>query len=101
MVSGLIADRLMVHDPRGFAPKVVGKRLAPRLESLDGRVVYLVDCLFDNSEAFMLQLQDWFAAHLPAVQTRIIKPRQSWVDDEAMRKQIAAEGDAAILGVGL
>jgi hypothetical protein len=92
---------VIVHDPRGYAPKVTGKRLAPRLESLDGKIVYLVDCLFDNSEAFMLQLQDWFASHLPAVKTRMIKPRESWVDDANMRTKIASEGNAAILGVGL
>jgi len=83
------------------APKVAGKRLAPRLQSLDGKVVYLVDCLFDNSEAFMNQLLDWFGEHLPAVNARIIKPRQSWVDDPQMRKQVESEGHAAILGVGL
>lgn len=90
-----------VHDPRGFPPKVAGKRLAPRLESLDGKVLYLVDCLFDNSEVFMEQLRRWFAEHLPAVITRIIKPRESWVDDPDMRKRIEADGDAAIFGVGL
>ncbi len=90
-----------VHDPRGYPPKVTGKRLAQRPESLDGKRVYLVDCLFDNSEAFMDQMRDWFAQHLPSVETRIIKPRQSWVDDADMRSKIAAEGNAAILGVGL
>lgn len=96
-----MADRVAVHDPRGYPPKVTGKRLAPRLESLDDKVVYLVDCLFDNSEAFMNELQDWFGQHLPKVETRIIKPKQSWVDDAEMRSKIAAEGNAAILGVGL
>jgi len=96
-----MADLLKVHDPRGYPPKVTGKRLAPRLESVDGKVVYLVDCLFDNSEAFMNELRDWFGQHLPKAETRIIKPRQSWVDDADMRTKIAAEGDAAILGVGL
>jgi hypothetical protein len=96
-----MAERLTVHDPRGYPPKVTGKRLAPRLETLDGKVVYLVDCLFDNSEVFMNQLQAWFGAHLPAVETRIIKPRESWVDDPSMRAVIEKEGDAAILGVGL
>ncbi len=96
-----MSERVRVHDPRGFPPKVVGKRLAPRLQSLDGKVVYLVDCLFDNSDAFMEQMRQWFAEHLPSVQTRTIKPRESWVDDPAMRATVAAEGDAAILGVGL
>lgn len=96
-----MAELLTVHDPRGYPPKVQGKRLAPRLDSLDGKVVYLVDCLFDNSELFMDQLKDWFGQHLPAVETRIIKPRESWQDDPGMRAVIEKEGDAAILGIGL
>jgi hypothetical protein len=96
-----MAQMITVHDPRGFPPKVTGKRLAPRLEGLDGKTVYLVDCLFDNSEAFMNQLHAWFGEHLPAVDVRMIKPRQSWVDDPDMRATVAADGDAAILGVGL
>ena len=96
-----MAEKLTVHDPRGYAPKVTGKRLAPRLQSLDGKVVYLVDCLFDNSEAFMAELLDWFGEHLPAVNARVIRPRQSWVDDPEMRHRVEADGHAAILGVGL
>ena len=90
-----------VHDPRGYSPRVSGKRLAPRLESLDGKVIYLVDCLFDNSEVFMDELQQWFGEHMPTVDARIIRPRQSWVDDPNMRAKVEADGDAAILGVGV
>ena len=96
-----MTQQITVHDPRGFPPKVSGKRLAPRLQSLDGKVLYLVDCLFDNSETFMNQLSDWFGEHLPGVNARIIKPRQSWVDDPEMRKQVEADGHGAVLGVGL
>jgi hypothetical protein len=96
-----MAGKLTVHDPRGYPPKVVGKRLANRLESLDGKVLYLVDCLFDNADVFMEQLRQWFAQHMPSVTTRPIKPRESWVDDPEMRGVIAADGDAAIIGVGL
>ena len=94
-------QKLTVHDPRGFPPQITGKRLAQRLRSLDGKVLHLVDCLFDNSEVFMEQLRQWFAQHMPGVETRIIKPRESWVDDPDMRARIAAEADAAIFGVGL
>jgi hypothetical protein len=92
---------LTVHDPRGYAPVVTGKTLAPRLLSLDDKTVYLVDCLFDNSELFMEQLKAWFAEHLPRVKTAIVKPRESWEDDPALRERIEKEADAAILGVGL
>jgi hypothetical protein len=98
---GLMAERIVVHDPRGYPPKVVGKRLSPRLAELEGKRIYLVDCLFDNSEVFMDQLRQWFAEHLPAVDVRMIRPQETWADDAQMRAVVRSEGDAAILGVGL
>ena len=92
---------IRVHDPRGCAPEVIGKRLAPRLESLEGKTIYLVDCLFDNSGVFVEQLQQWFGEHLPGTDVRTARPRESWVDDPDLRARIEADGDAAILGVGL
>ena len=96
-----MTEKISVLDPRGYPPKVVGKRLANRPESLNGKVLYLVDCLFDNSDVFMEQLRLWFAENMPAVITRVIKPRESWVDDPEMRAKVVADGDAAIMGVGL
>jgi len=92
---------LSVHDPRGYPPKVTGKRLAPRLSTLEGKLIHLVDCLFDNSEVFMQQLQAWLAEHMPGVRTEIVKPRESWVDDPVMRAKVVREADAAVFAVGL
>ncbi|MCI5078599.1 MAG: hypothetical protein MRY80_26500 [Oricola sp.] len=96
-----MADKIKVLDPRGYPPKVVGKRLANRPMSLDGKVLYLIDALFDNADVFMEQLRDWFATNMPSVETRIIKPRESWKDDPEMRATVVAQGDVAIMGVGL
>ncbi len=96
-----MAEKLTVHDPRGYPPQVTGKPLAPRLQSLDGKKVYLVDCLFDNSDVFVDQLRGWFAEHLPAVETPVIRPKDSWVDDPEMRAKVEEDGDAAVLAVGL
>ena len=49
----------------------------------------------------MEELRQWFAENLPPVETPIITPRRSWADDPEMRAEVAAGGDAAILGVGL
>ena len=95
------AALLAVHDPRGYPPRVTAKRLAPRLEALDGKLIHLVDCLFDNTEVFMQQLQGWFAEHMPSVRTEIVKPRESWVDDPAMGAKVVKEADAAVFAVGL
>jgi hypothetical protein len=35
------------------------------------------------------------------VRTEIIRPRESWVDDPAMRARVVAEADAALFAVGL
>jgi hypothetical protein len=96
-----MTEALRVHDPRGYPPQVTGQPLAPRVQSLDGRVLYLVDCLFDNSAVFIEQLRAWFAEHMPAVKTRVITPKESWVEDPEMCARIIRDGDAAILGVGL
>ena len=95
------SDKITVLNPMGYPPRVTHKAMAPRLETLDGKTVYLVDCLFDNSAVFMDQLQQWFGEHLPAVDARIIRPKETWADDPEMRAAIAADGHAAILGIGL
>ena len=96
-----MSKKIIVHDPRGYPPKVTGKRLASRAPGLDGKTIYLVDCLFENSDNFIEQLRLWFAENLPNVQTRVVRTRESWVDDPETRAQIAADGAGAILGVGL
>jgi len=94
-------DLLTVHNPVGYPPKITGKPLAPRLDSLDGRTIYLVDCRFDDSDIFLKQMQSWFADHMPGVKT-IYKPINSVYtqDDPATWEEIKANGDAAIIGVG-
>ena len=96
-----MAEKITVMDPRGYPPNVEGKRLANRPESLEGKVLYLIDCLFDNADVFMEQLRRWFAQNMPGVETRTIKPRESWVDDPEMRARVVEGGDVAIIGVGL
>jgi len=96
-----MTSTLTVLNPVGFAPRIVGKELAPRLPTLDGKTVYLVDCRFDDSDVFLGQMQAWFAEHMPAVKT-VLKPISSVYlnDDPATWEEIRARGHAAILGVG-
>ena len=100
-MADLATHTIQVHDPRGFPPDITGKPLASRLQTLDDKRVYLVDCLFDNSAVFIEQLRDWFGEHMPAMDTRVITPKESWVEDPEMCARIIRDGDAAILGVGL
>jgi hypothetical protein len=92
---------ITVLSPMGFAPKVTRKELAPRVPTLDGKTVYLVDCRFDDSDVFLGQMRAWFAEHMPGV-TAVVKPISSVYlhDDPATWQEIKARGHAAIVGVG-
>ena len=96
-----MTDRLTVLNPMGFAPKVTRRPLAPRLPTLEGRTVYLVDCRFDDSDVFLGEMRAWFAEHLPGV-TAVVKRISSVYlnDDPTTWEEIKAKGHAAIVGVG-
>jgi hypothetical protein len=96
-----MTEKIAVLNPVGFAPRVTRKELAPRLATLEGKTVYLVDCRFDDSDIFLRQVQSWFGEHMPGVRT-VVKPISSVYlnDDPATWEEIKARGHAAILGVG-
>lgn len=101
-VSARTAQRLAVHDPRGYAPKVEGKTLAPPLATLEGKTLYLVDGKFGNgADRFIDQLQAWFAEHMPRVRTRVIHWREPFADDPDASREIQQNADAAVFGVGI
>jgi hypothetical protein len=85
----------------GYPPKVTQKQLAPRLESLDGKTVYLVDCRFDDSVELLKQVQGWFGDHMPSVTTKLVQLNNMYSrDDPKTWEMIRDSGDAAIVGVG-
>ncbi len=95
------APKITAVNPVGFAPKITRKPLAPRLDTLEGKTVYLVDCRFDDSDIFLKQMQAWLGEHMLGVRT-VFKPISSVYlnDDPATWEEIRARGHAAILGVG-
>jgi hypothetical protein len=93
--------KITTLNPVGFAPKVTRKPLAPRLDTLEGKTVYLVDCRFDDSDIFLKQMQAWFAERMPGVRTVFKSISSVYLnDDPANWNEIKARGHAAILGVG-
>jgi hypothetical protein len=77
--------------------------LAPRLDSLEGKTIYIVDT---NYEGFgrlpvLEEMQAWFAKNMPGVKTVLkLKSGNYVADDPALWKEIAStKGCAAIIGV--
>ena len=93
--------KLTVLNPAGYPPRVTPKDMAPRLDTLEGKKVYLVDCRFDDADIFLTQMQDWFGEHLPGVRTELVRLSSVYTrDDPETWETIKANGDAAIVGVG-
>jgi hypothetical protein len=80
------------------------KPLAPRLPTLEGKTIYLVDTDWGGmgqNDGILEEMQAWFAEHMPAVKTIIKVKKGNFVtDDPALWKEIAdAKGDGVVLGV--
>jgi len=92
----------LVQTVDNVPPRSDPASLAGRLETLDDKVVYLVDTGFGGSYRFMQQLQRWFEEHMPSVTTiRKRKPGNVFADDtDELWDEIKTRGHAAVLGVG-
>jgi len=96
-----MAEKITVLNPVGYPPKVTPKQMAPRLESLDGKKIYLVDARFDDSIELLRQVQAWFGSHMPGVDTELVSLNNMYSrDDPETWTMIREHGDAAIVGVG-
>jgi hypothetical protein len=77
--------------------------LAPRLDALQGKTIYLVDLNYEgiNGTPVMGEMQAWFRKNRPGVKTVLKLKKGSYIaDDPALWKEIAdSGGDGVILGV--
>lgn len=95
------SEKITVLNPMGYPPKVASVGMAPRLNTLEGKTIYLVDPRFDDSDVFLKQMQGWFAEHMPSVETKLVRLSSVYTqDDPKTWEEVKANGDAAIIGVG-
>jgi hypothetical protein len=76
--------------------------LAPRLHTLDGKTIYLVDTDWDGQTSGVLEeIQAWFAQRMPSVKIIYkMKKGNFAADDPGLWKEIATSGgDGVIIGV--
>lgn len=83
-------------------PEVSAQSLAPRLDTLEGKTVYLIDIGYGGSYKFMQAIQRWLEKNVPSVKTVRKRTPSTFLSDSdaAFFEEIKSGGDAAIIGVG-
>ena len=97
-----IEQKITVLSPRGKPPAIQLKPMAPRLNTLDGKTVYLVNDGYLGTDILLGEMQDWFKANMPKVNT-LYKPMTGGgftAEDPALWAEIKEKADAVIMGMG-
>ena len=96
-------QRITVMNP-AIENKMVDRiPLSPRLDTIDGKTIYMVDINWGGPDAaysVFEEMKDWFTKNKPSVNIVIKRKAGMYtVDDPPLWKEIAEKGNAAIIGI--
>ncbi len=93
---------ISVLDPRGQpTAEILPLPLAPRLDRLQGKTVYMVDIGFGGGYDFLEEAAAWLHRNIPSIKIELRHKRGNmFLDDPELWTEIKSKGDAVIFGVG-
>jgi len=99
--AGMLANRNPETQPLLSRDELVPLRMAPRLDSLDNKTIYLVDTGFAGGKEFLEEVQKWFRKNMPTVKTVVhIKSGNAFVDSPELAPELKKKADGVVFGVG-
>ncbi len=97
-----IEQKVTVLSPRGKPPAIQLKPMAPRLNTLDGKTVYLVNDGYLGTDILLGEMLAWFKANMPKV--NVVYKRMAGggftTEDPALWAEIKEKADAVVMGMG-
>lgn len=97
------SEKITVMNPAIANPMVDRVALTERLDSLDGKTLYLVDINWGGPDAaygVFEEMKIWFNENMPKVNVVVKRKAGSYMaDDPALWKEIGEKGNAALIGV--
>jgi len=103
IAQGGATGRITVLNPAVSGKMAKRLPLSPRLNSLDGKTLYLVDINWGGPEAAYSvyeEMQAWFAKEIPSLKIVLKRKKGSYSqDDPGLWKEIAKNGNAAMVGI--
>ena len=77
--------------------------LCPRLDTLEGKTIYLVDLGWGGPQAapsVYEEMKAWFGQNMPSVKVEVRKIKGSYMQDQPeLWKEISEKGNAAMIGI--
>ena len=96
-----VEQKITVLSPRGIPPEIQLKTMAPRLDTLDNKTVYLVDVGYVGTDTLLKAVEDWFKTNMPKVNILYKKKFGFFTsEDRFLWSEIKEKGDAVVMGVG-
>ena len=94
--------KITVLNPLGTPPPIKLKNMAPRLNTLDGKTIYIVDDGFVGGDNLLLEMVDWFKDNYP--KTTVVFKRKGGggfdVEDPALWAEMKEKANGIIIGLG-
>ena len=95
-------ERITVLNPLGTPPPIKLKTMAPRLSTLEGKTIYLVDDGYIGGDNLLYEIQDWFKENHP--QTTTLYKRKGGggfeAEDPALWAEMKEKADGIIIALG-
>ena len=96
-----VSEKYTIIDTRGQPPARQQMPMAPRLDTINGKTIYIVDVNWPYTHQFAEQLYKVLSGRFPETRFELRDKAGTYmVDDPELWKEITEKGNAAIMTTG-